>query len=274
MYDRLGVRVAETENDIALAAIQFGTRGQIDAVALAIATLANAILCSNFKSGEVTAGYEVDNARDSVRAVVGNSAACQDIGTLDERYGNDVKVDDVRQRRWYDTTTVQQHQVAVGTKAAQVEARNAGRAVVYTGVDTGGAAGKLAENLLDRNRTAPADFISADNRNRAGLLKVGAVDTRTGDDDRACVCCFFGWLRSVLGHRRRRQQGQAQSNWCRASAQHEDRVSHDFSQSLISATGADPFFRTSIPRVCPKIRRDFAAGGSGVGRFWQEKLKS
>jgi hypothetical protein len=165
----------------------------------------------------VLAGDEVHHAAHGVGAVHGRGAVTQHLDALDGGEGDAVQVHRDRAADGAEgvagqTPTVEQHQGAVGTQAAQVGVAG-GVAGALRGVGQHPGHGRdAAQDVLDVGGAALLDLVAADDADRHGGLGRQALDGRAGDDD-----ALERLLRRLLlGHGRQRTdagagQGQRQA---------------------------------------------------------------
>ncbi len=184
LQHRLDLLIADIQHRIAAAVVEIGANRHVEAIARAVAALGDADRAGELDAGEVALGDEVCDPGDRVGAIDRRSAAGHDLGALDQRDGNDVEVGLAEQRRRYEPRPVEQHEIAVGADAAQVERSEARAAVVDRAVGARRHAGQIADQLLGIGRLAQPDFGRAHHLDGARLLEIGVLDARSGDDDR------------------------------------------------------------------------------------------
>ena len=98
----------------------------------------NTVLGVDIQTLEIVLQHEIDHASHGVRAVHGRCATGDHFDRLDGGCRNGVDVDDQRGIGRLRATAVNQHQVAIGAEAAQVEGRGAragGRAALDAGTE-------------------------------------------------------------------------------------------------------------------------------------------
>ena len=181
------------DHDVAIAASEVGTRGEVGLVPCVVTFFGDAILGVGFDAFEIGLVNEVHNTGDRVRTVKRRSATGKDVNAFDELRRDHVKVDRGRTcNAADDPTAVDQNQRTVGAEVAKVDRGNTGTRGKESRV--GAAEGGRAENgvfeqhFLNVGNTGIIDNLAIDDLERRGRLDRGRGDTRTGDDDGVAGC--------------------------------------------------------------------------------------
>ena len=129
---------------------------------------------------------EVDDTAHRVGAVGRRGAAGENLHALDQFCRDEVQVDGRRSARGaarLHAPPVDQHDRALRTESAQVDRRNAVRAIGDLGPLGGEDLRHGVEDVLHARLAGLLDVGAGDRRHRAYALQVGYHDARTGDDD-------------------------------------------------------------------------------------------
>ena len=202
--------IVQRDDDIAAILREIAAGGDGEALVERLRRTVETDLRTSFDAFEIVTHDEVDDASDRVRAIDRRRAASDDLGPGDQRRRNSVEVGGLLGAGDGEAASVDQHQVAGGTEAAQV---HVGRAA-GNGVGGRAAIGRsdelwlFAQQPLDVDGAGQLDVFGIDHRHRSGGVKPVAGNARAGNDDRSFVP---GSRLPVLGAR------------CRRDAEHQDR---------------------------------------------------
>ena len=119
----LQARLAGRNDKLRPAIGELAAEGDVGAPLLTVFLLGETVLAADGDAFEVLFHDEVDDTRHRVRAVGRAGTASDHFDALDERRGDGVDVDHATARRAHTTTTVDEDEVAVRAKAAQIDDR-------------------------------------------------------------------------------------------------------------------------------------------------------
>ena len=133
LIDRVLILIANAQNNVTASVVEIGADGHVSAEDVAVALLGDLLGSIDFNAGEVALGDEVDNTGDCVRTISGRCTAGQNVGTLDNRQWDGIKVDAAGCVGRNEATSVQQNKVTLRTDAAKVNEGRTAVAVVHCG---------------------------------------------------------------------------------------------------------------------------------------------
>src|SRR5690606_33269378 len=186
---RLAVRVGDTEHRVAGAA-ESGADQYADGRFTAAALLGAAGLNGEVEAFEVLLQLEVGHASHRIGAVHRGSASADDLHALDGGGGNGVDVHHELRVGRLGTSSVDQHEIAVGPDPSKIE-RDDARIVERTRLHVSGAEHRLrghelrqlVERALEGDAARLSKRLGADRDNRATRREVATDDARAGNRD-------------------------------------------------------------------------------------------
>ena len=208
------ILVANAQDDVTASIVEIRTDGQIGTENVAVAFFGDLLGDIGFDTSEVTLGDEVDNTGDRVRTISGRSTTGQNVGTLDNRQRDVVKIDAAGCVSRHETTTVEQYQVTNRTDAAKVNEERAAVTVVHCGTNRWNCRWQFAEELFSGVGLTQLKLFSGHNANWAGKLQVRVADARTRNNDDVFRCCTSFLRVLVLRECRRRNHSESEHHWC------------------------------------------------------------
>ncbi len=184
------LRKLDVEHRVALAVGEIRADQSRDAQLLVVPFLGNAILDVQVHSVKILLQDEIDDAGLGISAVGRRCASGENLYALDRAAGNRVDVDYhqcVDGRRAF---AVDEHEIAVGSKAAQVHCgrtHSVGRRVLDVLCDELADArhelGQLLQVRLYGDRAVVLEYVARDGDDRTGRFEVSALDMATRDHD-------------------------------------------------------------------------------------------
>ena len=181
--DRPLVVVAYREQEPALVPLKAG--GQADVEGLAVPGPGGPLEKVDLYPLHPGPGDDVDDAADGVRSVDGRGPVLEHLDPLDDGGGNGVEVDGgvgpgpAR----HEAAAVDQHQGALGSEPAQVDAGGAVPPVVGLGVDGVGLHDEGLQHVPDGGQALPPDLLLRHDGDRRRREAFRALDAGAGDGD-------------------------------------------------------------------------------------------
>src|SRR5690606_2531748 len=169
--------------DVAPAIGKVAADDAVNLIGIAVASFVEAVVARNLNALEVLLQDEVDDARDRVRTVNGRTAAGHHVHALDQSRRNSVEVNNLLLVVSNVAAAIDQNQRAGFTQTTQVNGGNAVAGVIGSAGQRRNHLRQFIQHIFHVGCAGEAEFLGADNRNRAGRLEVRTRNTRTGDDN-------------------------------------------------------------------------------------------
>jgi len=181
----VALEVTRREHGAATAIGELAAEGDVGAPLLTVFLLGETVLAADGDAFEVLFHDEADDTRHRVRAVGRAGTASDHFDALDERRGDGVDVDHTTARRAHTTTTVDEDEVAVRAKAAQIDDRTTVvRRIVRLRARARRDLRQCIHELIDGRVTRLDDGLRRDREDRAFGFGITLGDAGTRDGDR------------------------------------------------------------------------------------------